>query len=109
VIEIRRIDNFDSPELAPLPDLEAAEEHRKQGIFVVEGHRVMERLLETDLQILSCLFPDKWENHFKAGARGAARTDYCLPGAFAGDGKMDGLHLLPRRVGGGASPAKART
>lgn len=35
-------------------------EHRNAGVFVAEGEKVVRRLLESDLEIVSILFPEKW-------------------------------------------------
>jgi hypothetical protein len=36
------------------------QEQRGQGIFVAEGEKVVRRLLESDLGIVSLLLPGKW-------------------------------------------------
>jgi len=35
-------------------------EHREQGIFVAEGEKVVRRLLESSLAVVSVLLPEKW-------------------------------------------------
>ena len=35
-------------------------EHRQQGIFVAEGEKVVRRLLESKLTVVSVLMPEKW-------------------------------------------------
>jgi len=35
-------------------------EHRKEGIFVAEGEKVVRRLLESDFGVVSLLMPEKW-------------------------------------------------
>jgi len=35
-------------------------EHRKQGIFVAEGEKVVRRLLESRFAVVSVLLPEKW-------------------------------------------------
>lgn len=36
------------------------QEHREAGIFVAEGEKVVRRLLESDLEVVSVLLPEKW-------------------------------------------------
>lgn len=66
MIEIHEIDNLDTPALRPYLTMRRPEEHQKQGIFVVEGHRVLDRVLASDIRLVSCLFPDKWVAHYRA-------------------------------------------
>jgi tRNA G18 (ribose-2'-O)-methylase SpoU len=54
------VDNLDRPELAPYRTMRWQFEHRQQGIFVAEGEKVVRRLLESDLEVISLLLPQKW-------------------------------------------------
>ncbi len=40
-------------------------EHRQQRIFVAEGDKVVQRLLESDLPVVSLLLPPEWLEHFR--------------------------------------------
>lgn len=60
MIEVHPIDTLDLPELAPYRTMKWQYEHRKDGIFVAEGEKVVERLLESDMEIVSLLLPPKW-------------------------------------------------
>lgn len=40
-------------------------EHRQQGIFVAEGEKVVRRLLESGLEVVSVLLPEKWLNELE--------------------------------------------
>ncbi|HEV2391515.1 MAG TPA: RNA methyltransferase [Verrucomicrobiae bacterium] len=60
MIKVRRITSFDLPELQPYRTMRRQEQHREQGIFVAEGEKVVRRLLESKLQVLSVLLPEKW-------------------------------------------------
>ena len=40
-------------------------EQRQQGIFVAEGEKVVRRLLESQLEVVSVLLPEKWLNDLK--------------------------------------------
>ena len=57
---INHIDTLDTPELAPYRTLRRPLEHIQDGIVVVESEKVVRRLLESDLQILSLLLTQYW-------------------------------------------------
>lgn len=56
----QRISSFDLPELQPYRTMRRQAEHRQQGIFVAEGEKVVRRLLESNLTVLSVVLPEKW-------------------------------------------------
>jgi tRNA G18 (ribose-2'-O)-methylase SpoU len=60
MLRIERIEAFDQPELQPYRTMRRQMEHRQQGIFVAEGEKVVRRLLESGLPVLSVLLPEKW-------------------------------------------------
>lgn len=60
MIEIYRIDSLESAELSPYRTLRQAVEHEKKGIFVAEGEKVVRRLFESELSVLSLLITDEW-------------------------------------------------
>ena len=57
---LQKIESFDLPELQPYRTMRRQHEHREQGIFVAEGEKVVRRLLESKLSIVSVLLPEKW-------------------------------------------------
>ena len=57
---VQHITTFDRPELLPYATMRRHVEHREQGIFVAEGEKVVRRLLESSLTVLSVLVPEKW-------------------------------------------------
>src|SRR2546428_14021883 len=57
---VRKIDSFDFPELQPYRTMRRQLEQRQQGIFVAEGEKVVRRLLESKLTVISVLLPEKW-------------------------------------------------
>lgn len=59
-IEVQPVDTLDLPELAPYRTMKWQYEHRKDGIFVAEGEKVVRRLLESDMEIVSLLLPPSW-------------------------------------------------
>ena len=54
------VESLDIPELEPYLTLRHTEEHRRRGIFVAEGEKVVRRLLETDYTIISMLLTPAW-------------------------------------------------
>ncbi|MDX1953579.1 MAG: RNA methyltransferase [Verrucomicrobiota bacterium] len=57
MFRLRHIDSLHLPELEPYRSMSWQQEHRKRGIFVSEGEKVVRRLLESDLTIHSLLIP----------------------------------------------------
>lgn len=53
--DIRRVEGLDDPALGPYRTLRRPEEHRRAGIFVAEGEKVVDRLLASSLEVLSLL------------------------------------------------------
>ena len=58
-MKVERVSGFDRPELAPYATLRLHEEHRRAGLFVAEGDKVVRRLLESDFGVVSVLLPEK--------------------------------------------------
>lgn len=56
----QNITAFDLPELQPYRTLRRQAEHRAQGLFVAEGEKVVRRLLESPLEVVSVLLPGNW-------------------------------------------------
>jgi tRNA G18 (ribose-2'-O)-methylase SpoU len=54
------IASLDLPDLQPYRTMRRQMEHREQGIFVAEGEKVVRRLLESKVQVVSVLLPEKW-------------------------------------------------
>lgn len=61
----QRVSSFDDPALLPYRSLRQQEFHRSQNIFVAEGEKVVRRLLESSLEVISVLLPEKWLNPMK--------------------------------------------
>jgi tRNA G18 (ribose-2'-O)-methylase SpoU len=57
---IREVTTLDLPELEPYRTLRRPEEHKKQRIFVAEGSKVVQRLLASQLQVISILMTPEW-------------------------------------------------
>ena len=60
MLQIRRIESFEMPELLPYRTMRRQHEQREQGIFVAEGEKVVRRLLESNFGLVSVLMPEKW-------------------------------------------------
>src|SRR5438093_1287411 len=60
MFHVQRIESFELPELQPYRTMRRQVEHREQGIFVAEGEKVVRRLLESHLTVVSLLLPEKW-------------------------------------------------
>ncbi|MCC7518347.1 MAG: RNA methyltransferase [Verrucomicrobiae bacterium] len=56
----QRVESLDAPELAPYRTMRRQTEHRRQGIFVAEGEKVVRRLLGSGWEILSALMEERW-------------------------------------------------
>src|SRR5437764_4652586 len=57
---VRHIDSFQDPDLRPYCTMRRQMEQRERGIFVAEGEKVVRRLLESQLTVISVLLPPKW-------------------------------------------------
>ena len=57
---VHHIASLDLPALAPYRTMRRQMDHRKQGIFVAEGEKVVRRLLESRFGVVSLLIPEKW-------------------------------------------------
>jgi tRNA G18 (ribose-2'-O)-methylase SpoU len=55
-----KITSLDLPELQPYRTLRRPLEHIQQGIFVAEGEKVVRRLIDSDLIIISMLMTPQW-------------------------------------------------
>jgi tRNA G18 (ribose-2'-O)-methylase SpoU len=60
MFHVQKITSLDLPELQPYRTMRRPMEHREQGIFVAEGEKVVRRLLQSNLSLVSVLLPEKW-------------------------------------------------
>ena len=60
MIQVHTISDLSLPELAPYRTMRMQREHRLQRIFVAEGEKVVRRLLESPLKVVSVLLPPNW-------------------------------------------------
>jgi tRNA G18 (ribose-2'-O)-methylase SpoU len=66
MFRVRKIDSLDLPELQPYRTMRRQEEHKSAGIFVAEGEKVVRRLVESQLTVVSLLLPRKWLDELAA-------------------------------------------
>ena len=64
-LRVEPVGSFDAPELAPYRTMRRQVEHRQQRIFVAEGDKVVQRLLESELEVISLLLPPEWLEKFE--------------------------------------------
>lgn len=58
-MQIHRVTALNLPELSPYATLRQHQEHKRAGIFVAEGDKVVRRLLESDFGVVSVLLPER--------------------------------------------------
>jgi tRNA G18 (ribose-2'-O)-methylase SpoU len=64
-LRVEPVRTLDAPELGPYRTMRRQLEHRQQRIFVAEGDKVVQRLLESALPVVSLLLPPEWLEKFK--------------------------------------------
>ena len=57
---LHEVQSLDLPELEPYRTMRRQMDHRAKGIFVAEGEKVVRRLLESTLSVISLLLPEHW-------------------------------------------------
>lgn len=60
MLRVQALESLEHPLLAPYRTMKAQRGHHQQGIFVAEGEKVVERLLETDFTVVSAVMPERW-------------------------------------------------
>ena len=64
MFQVQPIMSLDLPELEPYRTMRRSETHRARQIFVAEGEKVVRRLLESPLPVVSVLLPPKWVEEY---------------------------------------------
>lgn len=64
-LNIQTITSFEKPELEPYRTMRRPAEHAKHGIFVAEGDKVVQRLLESHFQVISVVLPENRLEEFQ--------------------------------------------
>lgn len=62
---VQAIQSLEGPELEPYRTMRRPLDHRRQGIFVAEGEKVVRRLLESPLPVVSLLLPREWHEAYR--------------------------------------------
>jgi len=65
MFQVHPITSLDLPELEPYRTMRRSETHRARQIFVAEGEKVVRRLLESPLPVISVLLPPKWVEEYR--------------------------------------------
>jgi tRNA G18 (ribose-2'-O)-methylase SpoU len=85
MVQVQPVDSLDLPELAPYRTMRRQQEQREAGIFVAEGEKVVRRLLESELEVVSLLLPSKWAREYDELL--SRRPEKTLP-VFTADRKL---------------------
>ena len=64
-LHIQKITSFDTPELEPYRTMRRPVAHAAQGIFVAEGDKVVQRLLESHFHVISVVLPENRLEEFR--------------------------------------------
>ncbi len=78
MFHIQKITSLDRPELAPYRSLKRSAEHAKLGIFVVEGDKVLHRLLDSEFTVVSVLLLAKRLAEFEPKLRARPEKDIAV-------------------------------
>jgi tRNA G18 (ribose-2'-O)-methylase SpoU len=65
MLDVQFITTLDMPGLEPYRALRQSKEHLHRGIFIAEGEKVVRRLLESSLKVISLLLPEKWLDSYR--------------------------------------------
>ncbi len=63
-MNVRRIDSLSLPGLEPYRTMRRPVEHREKGIFVAEGDKVVKRLIQSKLNVVSILMTGEWLDEY---------------------------------------------
>ena len=78
MVRIQKISSLDLPELAPYRSLKRSAEHAKLGIFVVEGDKVLHRLLDSGFTVVSVLLLESRLAEFEPKLRARPEMDIAV-------------------------------
>jgi len=65
MFRVHHITSLDLPALAPYRTLRQTAGHRRTGIFVAEGEKVIRRMFEAGVSVVSALFTEDWLKKFE--------------------------------------------
>ena len=75
-LRIQKISSLDLPELAPYRTLKRSGEHAALGIFVIEGDKVLDRMLESDFTLVSVLLIEERLAEFEPRLRARGKRHH---------------------------------
>jgi tRNA G18 (ribose-2'-O)-methylase SpoU len=78
MLRIEKISSLDRPELEPYRTLKRSGEHAALGIFVVEGDKVLDRMLESDFTVVSVLLIEERLAEYEPRLRARPETDIAI-------------------------------
>jgi tRNA G18 (ribose-2'-O)-methylase SpoU len=78
MFHVQKISSFDLPELAPYRSLKRSAEHAKLGLFVVEGDKVLDRMLDSDFTVISVLLVEERFAEYEPRLRARPETDIAV-------------------------------
>jgi tRNA G18 (ribose-2'-O)-methylase SpoU len=85
MLRVREVQDLEAKALAPYRTLRRHEEHCAQGIFVAEGEKVVRRLLESELAVVSVLLTPGWLARLRPALEQRAAT---IPEVFVAEQKV---------------------
>lgn len=65
MLDVQPVNTLDSPGLEPYRALRQSKEYLRRGLFIAEGEKVVRRLLESSLKVVSLLLPKKWLESYR--------------------------------------------
>ena len=77
-LRIQKISSLDLPELAPYRTLKRSAAHAELGIFVVEGDKVLDRMLESDFTVVSALLIEERLAEYEPRLRARPEKDIAV-------------------------------
>jgi tRNA G18 (ribose-2'-O)-methylase SpoU len=84
MLTIQTIGSLDLPELEPYRTMRRTAEHERRGVFVAEGDKVVRRLLDTPLTVLSVLVTPEWLENLRPALAARKETVH----AYVGEKKL---------------------
>jgi tRNA G18 (ribose-2'-O)-methylase SpoU len=60
MFRVQTLDSIDGPELAPYRTMRRQTDHRREGLFIAEGPKVVERMLQSHFGVVSLLISENW-------------------------------------------------
>jgi tRNA G18 (ribose-2'-O)-methylase SpoU len=77
-LRIQKISSLDLPELAPYRTLKRSGEHAALGIFVIEGDKVLDRMLESNFTLVSVLLIEERLAEYEPRLRARAEKEIAV-------------------------------